>query len=77
MLIADHRSSILAIISSWAVEEWVVLFANPVLRTGAFGRLANASYQIVMDSNCYREKLFPRGPSWLKFASAMVNGSVL
>ena len=59
LVIAKHRSSSFAITSNRAVEEWLSLFADPVLGNSALDRLANASYQIVIDGQSYREKLSP------------------
>ena len=42
-----------------AVEEWLSLFDDPILGNSALDRLANASYQIVIEGNSYREKLSP------------------
>ena len=41
------------------MEEWLSLFDGPTLGNGALDRLANASYQIVIEGASYREKLSP------------------
>ena len=41
------------------MEEWLSLFDGPILGNNAQDRLANASYQIVMEGNNYGEKLSP------------------
>ena len=41
------------------MEEWLRLFDDPILGNSALDRLANANYQIVVEGNCYREKLSP------------------
>ena len=41
------------------MEEWLSLFDDPILGDSALDRLANASYQIVIEGACYREKLSP------------------
>ena len=59
LVIAKHRLSSFIITSNRAVEEWLPLFADPVLGNSALDRLANASYQIVIDGKSYRERLSP------------------
>ena len=41
------------------MEEWLNLFDDPILGKSALDRLANASYQIVIESSSYRERLSP------------------
>ena len=41
------------------MEEWLSLFDDPILGNSALDRLANASYQIVIEGASYREKLSP------------------
>ena len=38
-----------------AVDEWLSLFDDPILGNSALDRLANASYQIVIEGASYRE----------------------
>jgi DNA replication protein DnaC len=45
--------------SNRAVEEWLGLFEDAVLGNSALDRLANASYQIVIEGTSYRERLSP------------------
>ena len=52
-------SSSFIITSNRAVEEWLSLFDDPILGNSALDRLANASYQIVIDGTSYRERLSP------------------
>lgn len=59
LIIARHRHSSLAITSNRAVEEWLGLFDDPILGNSALDRLANASYQIVIEGNSYRQRLSP------------------
>lgn len=47
------------ITSKRAVDEWLTLLADPILGNSVLHRLANASYQIVIDGQSYREKLSP------------------
>ena len=59
LIIARHRRSSFAITSNRAVEEWLGLFDDPILGNSALDRLANASYQIVIEGTSYREQLSP------------------
>ena len=59
LIIARHRKSSFAITSNRAIEEWLGLFDDPILGNSALDRLANASYQIVIEGNSYREHLSP------------------
>ena len=63
-----HRASSFVITSNRAVDEWLSLFDDPILCNSALDRLANASYQIVIEGSSYRERLTPhRGlldPAW-------------
>ena len=43
--------------SSRAVDEWLSLFDDPILGNSALDRLANASYQIVIEGASYRQRL--------------------
>ena len=59
LIISRHRVSSFVITSNRSVEEWLSLFDDPILGNSALDRLANASYQIVIEGNSYREKLSP------------------
>jgi len=59
LIIARHRKSSFAITSNRAVDEWLGLFDDSILGNSALDRLANASYQIVIEGASYREKLSP------------------
>ena len=60
LVIARHRARQLRDYLRYrAVEEWLALFADPVLGNSALDRLANASYQIVIEGKSYRQKLSP------------------
>ena len=59
LIINRHRVSCFVITSNRAVEEWLSLFDDPILGNSALDRLDNASYQIVIEGNSYREKLSP------------------
>ncbi|MDP2937440.1 MAG: IS21-like element helper ATPase IstB [Dehalococcoidia bacterium] len=59
LIIARHRKSSFAMTSNRAIEEWLGLFEDAVLGNSALDRLANASYQIVIEGTSYRERLSP------------------
>ena len=51
------RASSFVITSKRAVGEWRILFADSILGNSALGRLANASYWIVIEGTSYRDRL--------------------
>ncbi len=59
LIIARHRHSSFAITSNRAVEEWLGLFDDPILGNSALDRLANSSYQIMIEGVSFRERLSP------------------
>lgn len=59
LIIARHRRSSLIITSNRGVDEWLGLFDDAILGNSALDRLANASYQIVVEGSSYRERLSP------------------
>jgi DNA replication protein DnaC len=59
LIIARHRKASFAITSNRAIEEWLGLFDDPILGNSALDRLANASYQIVIEGSSYRERQSP------------------
>jgi DNA replication protein DnaC len=59
LIIARHRQSSFVITSNRAVEEWLGLFDDSILGNSALDRLANASYQIIIEGASYREQLSP------------------
>jgi DNA replication protein DnaC len=59
LIISRHRRTSFVITSNRAVDEWLGLFDDPILGNGALDRLANASYQIVIEGTSYRERLSP------------------
>ena len=59
LIISRHRVSSFVVTSNRAVDEWLSLFDDPILGNSALDRLANASYQIVMEGSSYRERLSP------------------
>ena len=59
LIIARHRKASFVMTSNRAIDEWLGLFDDPVLGNSALDRLANASYQIVIDGASYRERQSP------------------
>ena len=59
LVVAKHRSSSFVITSNRAVEEWLALFADPMLGNSALDRLANNAYQIVIEGQSYRRRISP------------------
>ena len=59
LILHRHRVSSFVITSNRAVEEWLGLFDDPILGNSALDRLANASYQIVIEGSSYRERQSP------------------
>jgi DNA replication protein DnaC len=59
LIIARHRHSSFVITSNRAVEEWLGLFDDPILGNSALDRLANASYQVVIEGSSYRARQSP------------------
>ena len=59
LIINRHRASSFIITSNRTVEEWLSLFDDPILGNSALDRLANASYQIVIEGSSYRARLSP------------------
>ena len=59
LVIARHRTASFVITSNRAVDEWLGLFDDSILGNSALDRLANASYQIVIEGASYRERLSP------------------
>ena len=59
LILNRHRVSSFVITSNRSVDEWLGLFEDPVLANSALDRLANASYQIVIEGASYRERQSP------------------
>ena len=51
LILNRHRASSFVITSNRAVDEWLSLFDDPILGNSALDRLANASYQIVIEGS--------------------------
>ena len=63
LIISRHRVSSFVITSNRGVEEWLSLFDDPILGNSALDRLANASYQIIIEGSSYRQRLSPQHAS--------------
>ena len=59
LILIRHRASSFVITSNRSVDEWLSLFDDPILGNSALDRLANASYQIVIEGSSYRERQSP------------------
>ena len=59
LILNRHRASSFVITSNRAVDEWFSLFDDLILGNSALDRLANSSYQIVIEGASYRERLSP------------------
>ena len=59
LILNRHRASSFVITSNRPVDEWLGVFEDPILGNSALDRLANASYQIVIEGGSYRERLSP------------------
>ncbi len=57
LIVSRHRVSSFVITSNRDVEEWPILFDEPILGNGALDRLANASCQLVIEGTSYGERL--------------------
>ena len=57
LILNRHRASSFVITSNRAVDEWLSLFDDPILGNSALDRLANATYQIVIECTSYCERL--------------------
>ena len=61
LIISRHRGSNFVITTNRAVDEWISLFDDPILGNSTLDRLANASYQAVVEGSSYRERPGPTG----------------
>ena len=59
LIVGKHRASSFIVTSNRAIDEWLGLFNDPILGNSALDRLANTSYQIVIEGTSYRERLSP------------------
>jgi len=66
LIISRHRRASFVITSNRGIDEWLSLFDDSILGNSALDRLANASYQIVIEGSSYRERLSPHRREALK-----------
>ena len=59
VLIERHRRSSTILTSNRTVDEWLPLFADPVLAQSALDRLGHNAHQVVIDGESYRMKQGP------------------
>lgn len=59
LIIARNRKASLVMTSNRAVDEWLGLFEDAILGNSALDRLANASYQVIIEGASYRERQSP------------------
>ncbi len=59
LILKRHRASSFVITSNRGVEEWLGLLDDPILGNSALNGLPDASYQIVIEGQSYRERLSP------------------
>ena len=64
LIISRHRVSSFVITSNRAVEEWLSLFDDSILGNSALDRLANASYQIVIEGPAIGNGSYHTGSYW-------------
>ena len=60
VIIERHRRSSTILTSNRAIEEWIPLFADPLLAQSALDRLAHNAHQVVIEGESYRSR---QGPS--------------
>ena len=53
LIVNRHRASSFVITSNRAVDEWLSLLDDPILGDSALNRMANASYQIVIEGTSH------------------------
>lgn len=63
LVIERHRRGSTIVTSNRAVEEWIPLFADPILAQSALDRLAHNAHQIVLEGESYRRRQRPGAPA--------------
>lgn len=61
VIIERHKRASTIFTSNRAIEEWIPLFADPILAQSALDRLAHNAYQVVIEGDSYRKKQGPAG----------------
>lgn len=59
VIIERHRRSSTIFTGNRTVDEWIPLFADPILAQSALDRLAHNAHQIVIDGESYRRRQGP------------------
>ena len=59
LILNRHLASSFVVTSIWAVDEWLGFLDDPIFGNSVLGRLANASYQVVIEGASCRERLSP------------------
>lgn len=59
VIIERHKKATTIFTSNRDIEEWVPLFADPILANSALDRLAHNAHQVVIEGNSYRKQQSP------------------
>jgi len=59
LLIERHKRSSTILTSNRTVDEWIPLFADPLLAQSALDRLAHNAHQLVIEGDSYRKRQGP------------------
>lgn len=59
VIIERHKRSSTIFTSNRDIEEWIPLFADPILANSALDRLAHNAHQVVIEGDSYRKKQSP------------------
>jgi len=59
VLIERHKRSSTILTSNRTVDEWIPLFADPILAQSALDRLAHNAHQVVIEGDTYRKRQGP------------------
>ena len=62
LVIERHRRGSTIVTSNRAIEEWIPLFADPILAQSALDRLAHNAHQLVIEGDSYRRLQRPGMP---------------
>lgn len=66
VIIERHRRASTIVTSNRGIEEWIPLFADPILAQSAMDRLAHNAHQITMEGETYRKKQGPAAHGGLR-----------
>ena len=65
ILVERHRRASTILTSNRSIEEWIPLFADPVLAQSALDRLAHNAHQVIIEGDSYRKRQGPGAQSRL------------